>query len=66
MANLSEISLKKTLNCKGRLLDLSKPVVMGILNVTPDSFFDGGQHNSVQAALSQAERMVNEGALYLI
>lgn len=65
MANLSEISLKKTLNCKGRLLDLSKPVVMGILNVTPDSFFDGGQHNSVSAALNQAERMLNEGATIL-
>lgn len=65
MANLSEISLKKTLNCKGRLLDLSKPVVMGILNITPDSFFDGGQHNSVPAAVSQAERMVNEGATIL-
>lgn len=65
MANLSEISLKKTLNCKGRLLDLSKPVVMGILNVTPDSFFDGGQHNTISTALTQAERMLNEGATIL-
>ncbi len=51
-----------SLNCRGRLLDLSKPVIMGILNVTPDSFFDGGRYNTVTHALSQAERMLEEGA----
>jgi dihydropteroate synthase len=51
-----------TLNCKGKLADLSVPVVMGILNVTPDSFFDGGRYNEVDAALHQAERMIEEGA----
>ncbi|MBZ9612951.1 dihydropteroate synthase [Rheinheimera maricola] len=45
-----------------RQLDLSRPVVMGILNVTPDSFSDGGQHQSLDAALYQAEKMLNEGA----
>lgn len=39
-----------------------KPLIMGILNVTPDSFSDGGRHNSVEAALMQAEKMLNDGA----
>lgn len=51
-----------TLNCRGRLLSLDEPVVMGILNVTPDSFFDGGQYNSADGALRQTERMLEEGA----
>jgi dihydropteroate synthase len=51
-----------TLNCRGRLLSLDEPVVMGILNVTPDSFFDGGRYNSADDALRQAERMLEEGA----
>lgn len=50
------------LDCAGKPLDLSTPVVMGILNVTPDSFSDGGRYISVDAALAQAERMVEEGA----
>lgn len=45
-----------------RKLDLSRPIVMGILNVTPDSFSDGGQFDSVDAALHQAETMITEGA----
>lgn len=65
MANLSEFSLKKTLNCKGRLLALDRPVVMGILNVTPDSFYDGGQHHTTEQAVQHAERMLNEGASIL-
>lgn len=51
-----------TLNCRGRLLSLAEPVVMGILNVTPDSFSDGGQFNSVELALPQVARMLAEGA----
>lgn len=43
-------------------IDFSKPRVMGILNVTPDSFWDGGQHSGVTAALHQAEAMVHAGA----
>ncbi|MEY3242089.1 MAG: hypothetical protein RIR11_3528 [Bacteroidota bacterium] len=54
-----------TLNCKGQLLDLSVPVVMGILNTTPDSFYDGGRYNSVENALKQAEKMIQEGATIL-
>ncbi len=53
---------QSTLNCRGRLLDLSAPVVMGILNVTPDSFFDGGRHDDPDHAFRQAEKMIREGA----
>jgi len=51
-----------SLNCKGHLLSLHKPLVMGIVNVTPDSFFDGGYHFSPELALRQAEIMINDGA----
>jgi dihydropteroate synthase len=50
------------LQCGQRQLDLSQPVVMGILNVTPDSFSDGGQFMTLPAALTQARRMYAEGA----
>jgi dihydropteroate synthase len=48
--------------CRGRVIDLSRPVVMGILNVTPDSFSDGGRHASTEAALARAARIIEEGA----
>jgi len=51
-----------TLNCKGKLLSLDDPIVMGILNVTPDSFFDGGQYQQVDNILKQTEKMLLEGA----
>ena len=44
------------------LIDLSQPKVMGIVNVTPDSFSDGGQNNSVAAALRHCERLIKDGA----
>jgi dihydropteroate synthase len=50
------------LRCSGRVLDLSKPVVMGVLNVTPDSFSDGGRYATAQAAIAQARAMVAGGA----
>ncbi len=53
---------KQTINCRGQLLDLSSPVVMGILNLTPDSFFDGGKYSNTDAALGQVEKMLSEGA----
>ncbi len=49
-----------TLNIRGRLLDLSTPRVMGIVNVTPDSFYDGGRHHT--AAADHAARLLEEGA----
>jgi dihydropteroate synthase len=48
--------------CGNLSLDLSQPVIMGILNLTPDSFYDGGKHNSIETALQHAEKMVSEGA----
>lgn len=50
------------MDCGGKRLDLSRPQVMGILNVTPDSFSDGGRFDKLDAALRQAERMVSDGA----
>ncbi|MBK8751554.1 MAG: dihydropteroate synthase [Candidatus Competibacteraceae bacterium] len=49
------------IDCAGRVLDLSQPVVMGVLNVTPDSFSDGGLYSSLADALHRAELMVVEG-----
>jgi len=54
--------LQMTINCKGKLLDLSQPIVMGILNVTPDSFFDGGKWSEEKVILNQVDRMLSEGA----
>ncbi|MDH4133375.1 MAG: dihydropteroate synthase [Gammaproteobacteria bacterium] len=54
--------MRHILNCAGKPLDLSRPCVMGILNVTPDSFSDGGRFLSCEAALAQARRMAEEGA----
>jgi dihydropteroate synthase len=54
--------MKKYLNVKGKLLDISKPLVMGILNVTPDSFYDGGKATDSEPAVHHAEKMINEGA----
>jgi dihydropteroate synthase len=50
------------LHCAGRVLDVSSPVVMGILNITPNSFSDGGRYRDRDAALGQARRMVADGA----
>ena len=55
----------KTLNCKGKLVDLSTPKVMGILNVTPDSFYDGGRLTDEASILKQAERLLTEGATFV-
>lgn len=51
-----------TLDCAGRVLRLDRPRVMGIVNVTPDSFADGGQHATLEAAIAHGLRLVEEGA----
>ncbi|MEZ4827170.1 MAG: dihydropteroate synthase [Bacteroidia bacterium] len=51
-----------SLNCRGKLLPLNKPVIMGILNLTPDSFSDGGKYNQYDTALFHTESMLQEGA----
>ncbi|SEL23746.1 dihydropteroate synthase [Maribacter orientalis] len=54
-----------TINCNGKLISLDQPKVMGILNVTPDSFFDGGKYKDESSILSQVEKMINEGATFI-
>lgn len=54
-----------TINCKGALIDLSSPKVMGILNITPDSFFDGGKYKNESDILSQTEKMLKDGATFI-
>lgn len=54
-----------TLNCRGQLVDLSSPKIMGILNLTPDSFYDGGKFNSIDKSLRQCEKLINEGATFI-
>ncbi|HEY9007024.1 dihydropteroate synthase [Ohtaekwangia sp.] len=58
-------STNKTLNLRGRLVDLHTPRVMGILNVTPDSFYSGSRYISENEILKQAEKMVQEGATFI-
>jgi len=53
------------LRCADKTVDLSQPVVMGVLNVTPDSFSDGGRFLSVEAAVEQGARMADEGAAFI-
>ena len=53
------------LNCAGTIIDLTTPKVMGILNVTPDSFSDGGQYRKFDAAIAQAEKMIQQGASFI-
>lgn len=57
--------MSKTINCKGQLIDLSTPKVMGILNVTPDSFYDGGRFRNQSSIIRQVETMLNEGATFV-
>lgn len=59
------IEQHNTLNCNGTLLDLEEPIVMGIINVTPDSFYANSRASSVDQALQLAERHLNEGATIL-
>ena len=54
-----------TINCKGQLVDLSTPKVMGILNITPDSFFDGGKYKSEKEFINQVDKMLTEGATFI-
>ena len=54
-----------TINCKGKLIDLSSPKVMGVLNITPNSFFDGGKYKDETAILTQVEKMLQAGATFI-
>ncbi|HCO85525.1 MAG TPA: dihydropteroate synthase [Arenibacter sp.] len=54
-----------TINCKGNLLDLSTPRVMGIINITPDSFYDGGKYKDETEIIAQVETMLANGASFI-
>ncbi|RLD78521.1 MAG: dihydropteroate synthase [Bacteroidetes bacterium] len=56
------LTKKTSLNCRGQLLDISKPVVMGILNITPDSFYDGGKYSEKEKVQQRLNQMIDEGA----
>ncbi len=51
-----------TLNCNGKILDFKIPKVMGILNLTPDSFYDGGKYQSIKLAMKRCDEMLSQGA----
>lgn len=59
---MEEIQKRLSLCIRGKLVDLSSPLVMGIINYTPDSFYDGGRYNKPEEALARVEKMVEEGA----
>ncbi|MFI2744016.1 dihydropteroate synthase [Zhouia sp. PK063] len=55
----------RTINCKGKLIDFTTPKVMGILNITPDSFFDGGKYKEENDFIMQTQKMLDEGATFI-
>jgi dihydropteroate synthase len=59
------LNIPKTINIKGTLVDLSEPKVMGILNVTPDSFFSGSRKMILGDILKSAEQMIEAGATFI-
>ena len=63
--NSKNNTINLSLNCKGQLIDLSTPKVMGILNITPDSFYDGGLFKDPKSILAQAEKLILEGATFI-
>ena len=65
MNHQSSIINHHSINCRGKLIDLSTPKIMGILNLTPDSFSDGGKFNDEKSALLQAEKMIKDGADFI-
>jgi len=59
--NMFKTNSCQSINTKGKLITFDKALIMGILNVTPDSFFDGGKHNTLENALARASKMVEDG-----
>ncbi len=54
-----------TIKCKGELINFNTPKIFGILNITPDSFFDGGKYTNSKSILKQCEKMINDGADFI-
>ncbi len=55
----------KSLNCNGKLIEFSSPKIMGILNITPDSFYDGGKYSDEIAIIKKVEQHLNDGASFI-
>ena len=62
ISKTTDLSIKKSFNLNGKLFSLDKPLIMGIINMTPDSFFDGCKYNSCDKALIKIENMLDQGA----
>lgn len=62
---MNKLVQSTTINAKNKILELTKPQIMGIINLTPDSFFDGGQYNVHERALERADQLLREGASIL-
>ena len=60
-----DMNTQFTINCNGKLVDLSTPKVMGILNVTPNSFYDGGKHKNINTIIHQVDKMLSDGATFI-
>ena len=58
-------NINLSINCNGKLVDLNTPKVMGVLNITPDSFYDGGRYKDAKSILNQTEKLISEGATFL-
>ena len=65
MAEKNFFEPKQSLNIKGKLIDLSRPKVMGILNITPDSFYSNSRTKSIDEALTKAAQFLHEGAIFI-
>ncbi|TCD04627.1 dihydropteroate synthase [Pedobacter frigidisoli] len=65
MAEKNFFKAKQSLNIKGKLIDLSTPKVMGILNITPDSFFSDSRTKTIEEAIKKTEQFLNEGATFI-
>ena len=65
MSKLNQISTKTSLNIRGTLVNIEKPVVMGIINLTPDSFYKNSRAESLKAIIDKAKQMLEEGATFL-
>lgn len=64
-SNISSPKSNFSINCKGKLVDLVTPKIMGILNATPNSFYDGGKYHLLDSALFRIEKMLQDGADFI-
>src|SRR3989304_7541812 len=65
MARTKIFEKKLSLNCKGKIIDLSAPKIMGIINITPDSFFDGGKYLTDNEIIARITQLIEDGADFI-